>query len=210
VLPALRPEFNIRGVADGGPWSHVLPGCQSVWVIGAGGTALFDAFMTDVALEPTLLEGSDPFDRWCRAQLPETPGGKWVLCDMYTDVPFQRLALAAGLGVDSRLGLLLHPEFGPWWSLRAAWFTTHELPGRARELTSPCEQCSAPCEAACPAGAIAGRWRAEACLQARAACGVCDARGACPEGARHRYSELQRRYHHGAGSDEARKMLQGS
>jgi len=108
---------------------------------------------------------------------------------------FVALARACGLGVTSRLGLLLHRDFGPWWSVRALALTRLELPATGHASAAepgfdPCNGCSAPCESACPGAAIgvAGfdvarcasqRLRSEACAVG------CAARRACPVGGAH-------------------------
>lgn len=46
---------------------------------------------------------------------------------VYAD--FVALAEASGLGAPSRLGLWLHPEFGPWMSIRAITRASHAFQG---------------------------------------------------------------------------------
>ncbi len=104
------------------------------------------------------------------------------------------LGRAAGLGWSSRLGLLLHPERGPWWSLRAAVLTTCQLaPDSPLAGAGPCEGCPAPCLAACPGSAPQeSGFDLEACAKVRRAeepCGVhCAARSGCVVGQAHAYS----------------------
>jgi ubiquinone biosynthesis protein len=111
---------------------------------------------------------------------------RWVRCaDDVPDAPdFRALARAAGLGWASRLGLLLHPTFGPWIGLRAAVFVPERLAATPLSGPSPCADCPAPCVAACPAAAIVDTWDAARCLPwqaARDTChGGCLARSACP------------------------------
>jgi epoxyqueuosine reductase len=193
-----RIGVQLHGVADGSGWAHVLPGCRSVVVVGSGGRALWDAL---VARE---LRGPDPLDALVAEAVLEVgdQGGRWVRCaaDEPEPVDFRRLALAAGLGWPSRLGLVLHPVYGPWFALRAAWFTREVLPptGPLPE-PGPCGGCDAPCRSSCPVrapdpagfaiGACIAHRRSGACATA------CDARRACPVGAAHRYPAEQERYH---------------
>ncbi len=68
---------------------------------------------------------------------------------------FRQLAEQCGLGtVSPVLGHLLHPEYGPWVSLRAA-ILVDGLPFGASPNPDlefePCTRCSRPCVTACPA-----------------------------------------------------------
>jgi epoxyqueuosine reductase QueG len=99
------------------------------------------------------------------------------------------------------LGLLLHPVYGPWFSLRAAIVTSAELPPTAPIADFvPCEGCSAPCAAACPGEAVAvDAFDVAACFQAtriHAACiSRCAARHACVIGREHAFApDVERRF----------------
>lgn len=203
--------LNVWGVADGAPWQHVLPGCRSVLVIGSGGTTLWDGFLRSVAEQPARLELDGPLDARvveAIAAVPADPSRLWIRCaaDDGQHVDFRSLARDAGLGHPSRLGLLLHPTYGPWFALRAACFTTDALPVTGPLVTpTPCEGCAAPCTAACPVGAIGpGGWSFAPCVgfqERDPTChGGCLARAACVVGREHAYGALQHRYHqHTAG-----------
>jgi epoxyqueuosine reductase QueG len=111
------------------------------------------------------------------------------------------LGRAAGLGAASRLGLLLHPEFGPWMSLRAVVLTPLELP-ESGPLTDfdPCGGCAAPCASACRGSAIADdRFDVARCAATRlreAGCrSRCDARRACVIGPEHGYAAAAEAHH---------------
>lgn len=204
-----RIGLNIVGVADGAAYQHILPGCRSVVVYGSGGRALWDAFVDDLRDHPEhLAEEPHPLDefvlRAIRAADPSPPPTRrWVraAADEEVVVDFQRLAVEAGLGWRSLLGLVLHPGFGPWLGLRAACFTTELLP-RTGPLAGagPCVGCPAPCRPACPAGAIGVQgWDLARCAafhQESSRChGTCHSRRACPIGAEHAYSAEQLGYH---------------
>lgn len=186
------------GVADGAPWDAWLPGCRAVVVVGSGGPALWRAA---VARGPR----PDPVDGLVRSVidgLAPDPGRRWVRIagDVAQQPDVRTLAVAAGLGWPSRLGLVLHPEYGPWLGLRAVAFTTDTLPiDGPLSAPAPCGSCAAPCATACPAAALAPSWRADRCLPYRAARPTCDggclARVACPVGAAHAYDEVAHRYH---------------
>jgi hypothetical protein len=189
---------NVWGVADGRPYDHLLPGCRSVLVVGSGGATLWRGAVRRGQLGP------HPIDDWVRDHTPpDHPGRRWIRCadDAEVFVDFRVLAHAAGLGHPGRIGLLLHPTYGPWWGLRAACFTTDALPVTGPLSTpSPCATCTGPCMTACPARAVeetldwaaCGDWQRD-----HDSChGGCLARAACPVGSSHAYGPAQHRYHH--------------
>lgn len=98
-------------------------------------------------------------------------------------LPFQRLAVATGLGALSEGGLVIHPMYGPWLALRAVVVVDGEPVART-PIAKPCT-CEAACaEALARARAAGGDWRAW--LAVRDACTLRD----------HRYSDEQIRYHY--------------
>lgn len=209
--------LDVRGALTGEVWDGcvaapfrreaLLSGAGAVWLLGAG-AGLFAA----AAAGPDG-GGSDPLDRHVartvRATVATLRGAGLRAVPVLGHVPaaggFADLvaaARAAGLGWPSRLGLLLHPVRGPWWSLRAAILTDAALaPGHPRTDASPCTGCHAPCTRVCPGAAPGpGGFDVARCAAVRAAdprCALrCDARRACPVGAAHRYEP----------GDEARLM----
>lgn len=206
--------LNAWGVADGQPYQSVLPGCRSVLVFGSGGPALWQHFVAWLRADPARLSGEQhPLDAFIQRSLeaadpaPET-SRRWVRCaaDETCFVDFRPLARDAGLGWSSRLGLLLHPVYGPWMGLRAACFTTEALPVTgAAPGDGPCAGCAAPCVTVCPAEAVRAEgfdivrcaaWRAPEHEGGRGGCPTsCGARNACPEGAAWRYPDLEQHYH---------------
>lgn len=220
--PPELPGLPLTGVADGAPWQHVLPGCQAV-VVYASGHELWDLLAQRIRTDPDFAQQPDPIDTLVAetiARLPSALGGRWVRCanDASPQLDFRSLAAQAGLGWPSRLGLLLHPERGPWIGLRAAWFTTAALTITGPLSGSgPCRGCAAPCAMACPAAALPpSGWRADRCLphqaQTRDCEGGCLARSACPVGQDAAYTAAQHRYHHHPASrrqvlDELRALV---
>jgi hypothetical protein len=187
----------------------LLPTARSAVVVASGGRALFDAF--SAAPEAALRACSDPLDAYTR-RVVETAagrlgGGALALfaferrSGVYAD--FVALGQAAGLGAPSRLGLLLHPEFGPWMSIRALLLTDTEVAetGPARGF-DPCLGCPAPCVRACHGEAVPVATRqfdVAACRATRASepgCRLrCDARRACVIGPDHAYSPEAEAHH---------------
>jgi len=177
---------------------QLLPGARAVVVLGCGGGAFASAFRRS----PEVARSSDPVDSFalrvveravaalrssgsgCRALFAfQVRGGA------YAD--FVALGRASGMGAPSRLGLLLHPRFGPWLALRALLVTDRPLaPTRGARVFDPCPSCSAPCASACHGAAVAPlRFEVDRCWRTRREdpeCRLrCDARRACPIGAEH-------------------------
>ena len=199
--------LNVVGVADPDEQAAAA-GMRSAVVFGSGGPALWHAFVAAVRREPSLLtEHVHPLDQFVARAIasadPSPVGREWVRCawDAERFVDFRPLAQQAGLGWSSRLGLLLHPEHGPWMGLRAVCFVSSDLP-RSLPLAGagPCGGCSAPCAAACPSGAVqvTQPFDIRPCArhkQQGGCAGSCPSRNACPEGAASRYPELEQAYH---------------
>jgi hypothetical protein len=116
---------------------------------------------------------------------------------------FVKLGQLGGMGVHSLLGVLLHPEYGPWVSLRGAFVTDLEFNEYDTPIPSfdPCPECSKPCISACPASTVSEKaWEWKACMNFRLSNDTCTtnctSRRACPFGKEHQYSEQQLAYHH--------------
>ena len=100
-------------------------------------------------------------------------------------LPFQKLAVAIGLGGMSEGGLVIHPIYGPWFALRAVVVLAGEPVTRA-PIDKPC-RCESGCREALTT-ALAARgpdgWRAW--LAVRDSCNL----------NAHRYPDAQIRYHY--------------
>ena len=142
------------------------PGIRTLVVIGNGGAAFWEAFERHRARQPLAPAQSDPLDAFTRSVVLDALaapgldlGGSPRVAFPFADEPlalsFVHLAECAGLGRRSLLGVLVHPEFGPWMSLRAALLLPFALAApRPADGFDPCPGCVArPCMAACPAGA---------------------------------------------------------
>ncbi len=183
-------------------------GARSAVVFASGGSALWDAFVQAIQADPRVLtEHAHPLDRFIARQLASLDaidsGRCWVRCahDAERFVDFRPLAQSAGLGWPGRLGLLMHPKFGPWMGLRAVCFTEELLPRTpALSAPSPCDGCPAPCASACPTLAVTtdAPFDIRACAahkQDGGCAGSCAARNACPAGRTFRYPMLEQNYH---------------
>ena len=187
-----------RAVPQGWSSQQLLATARSAIVIGAGGRSLSRNHLVrgqgvslDDFVAGTLLRGCERLraDGW--GAIPyaydETRDGQYV--DLIA------LARRAGLGAASRLGLLLHPVYGPWLSLRALVLTERPLPeSPPGAVFSACEGCAAPCTDACPVGApraLPAGFDVGSCGASRALGGACQlhcaARRACIIGPGHAY-----------------------
>jgi len=185
--------------------AQLAPGARGVLIAGHGGRELWPRFCTspEAGLEV------DPLDRYtrrviaaCAARCPaalefalysEKRGGTWL--------PLVALARLAGLGTPGRVGVLLHPRFGPWISLRAVIFSAEPLATPGTLSFDPCGSCPAPCASTCHGAAIgAAGLDAARCHATRtefAECALrCDARLACPVGSEHAYPAEQITHHY--------------
>jgi hypothetical protein len=204
----LEAGFNLTGVLSASRYDSLVPpawrcaellsGARVVVVLGCGGRAFGAAFRSS----PEFALPTDPVDAFsarvveraaaalesagsrCRALFP-SQRREGAFAD------FVALARACGLGAPSRLGLLLHPRFGPWLALRALLMTDRPLVPTAGPLDfDPCPSCSAPCARACRGAAVgASRFEVRRCWRTRLAepdCRLrCEARRACVFGAEH-------------------------
>ena len=180
-----------------------LPGARSAVLVGAAGRALFDA----LGRAPESGLARDPLDHYTRrvVEAAASPlAGRALFAferrgERYAD--FVALGRAAGLGAPSRLGLLLHPEYGPWMSLRALMLLPLTLPETpALDGFDPCRDCPAPCSTACPGEALAAEGfdigRCAATRRRVPGCALkCDARRACVLGGGHRYDDSAEAHH---------------
>jgi len=195
--------------------SSLLPGARGAWVLGAGGRGLFAALQAAPEAGADLAHPLDTFvERVVRGAEEALRAAGFPSVAVFAHrsregafADFVGLAQACGLGWPSRLGLLLHPRYGPWWSLRAALLTrapltsTLPLPG-----PGPCQGCPAPCASACPAEAVSATGsaaparfdvgRCAALRRRHPPCRLrCAARRACVVGGEEAYSEAAEAHH---------------
>jgi hypothetical protein len=188
------------------PWrsAGLAPGARGALVVGNAGRALWERFQASP--ERALVD--DPLDAYTRRALAEAarlaPAPAAIA--FYSDrrdgqyLPLVALARRAGFGSPSRIGVLIHPVYGPWIALRAVLLVGASLESGAPLDFEPCRGCPAPCASACHGGVIAadgvdraGCYRARLTLPACAE--ACDARSACVVGPEHAYSREQIAHH---------------
>jgi epoxyqueuosine reductase len=224
---ALRPHgLPLVGVADGDAAralgaAPVLEGAASVLVVASGGRAFWERLQR----EPDLRGLEHPIDalgqRLIGAALPALPAGARLLSQPEADtLDLRRLAALASVGwVSPVLELLLHPEYGPWLSIRGVVTLPVRLPpttlGGPRGW-DPCGPCARPCLDACPVSAY-GRghpFDVERCARHRLAdepsgpcASRCASRDACVVGPGHRYGDVEMRHRHRAGLPMIRAWL---
>jgi len=208
------PDYDAR-VPPAWRLAEWLPGARSVWVIGSGGPALWSALEASGRAAER-----DPLDAHtaralarCVALLREAGQNARAAfaherrAGAYADLV--ALGHAAGLGAPSRLGLLLHPLYGPWLSLRALLATTLALPASAPLAGfDPCHGCPAPCASACHGRAVSPTGfevaRCAATRRREPRCRLrCDARHACVLGQAHAYEDAAEAHHMRHASPEA-------
>jgi methylmalonic aciduria homocystinuria type C protein len=170
--------FDIVQPFDGAP---VDPARRSGLLVG-NTRALWPIFLAN---KPA---GPDPLDHYVERIIePLVPtGGRVFYAHRQYDgqfLGFQQLAVEAGLGAWSETHLVIHPEYGPWFALRAAIVVPGDPPVTA-QIPRPC-RCEAPCRQALTLAIGSKDWRAWLAV-----------RDACPVGRDHRYSEDQLAYHY--------------
>jgi hypothetical protein len=181
-----------------------VPEARFAVVIGNGGGAFWDTFARSRD-DAVVAHPLDAFTRRVVEAITADVDGIVRIVYPFDAVPtdFRTLAACAGIGSPSRLGLLVHPEYGPWMALRAALLVRDEvvLP-RPADGFDPCPTCtSRACVAACPAGAVGDAgWNVPACVAYRLAAdgrcdGGCHARIACVLGPEHRYPDAALAFH---------------
>jgi hypothetical protein len=181
---------------------------QRLLVLASGGRAIFERFRASA--EADLPNG--PLDAFTRrvveAAAARITHARWRARPLFYYerlgggfADFVALGRACGLGVESRLRILLHPRFGPWLAIRAVLLTDRVIePTPPFRDFAPCEGCPAPCAGACRGSALAqGSLATSLCLETRRrdpACELrCDARRACVVGPEHAYARDAEAHH---------------
>jgi epoxyqueuosine reductase QueG len=196
-------------VASGRPLADRAGDARGIVVVANGGADLWHAFR---AAMPADHGEHDPLDRFTRAAVEDAARDvAGAHCHFPFDpfpaaLDFRALGELAELGRPSLVGVLVHPEFGPWISLRAAILVPDEVVApRPADGFDPCPTCvERPCIAACPVGAVGpGGWDVPRCvahrLAAEANCAAgCTSRLDCVYGRNHRHPPDALAFHQAA------------
>ncbi len=203
----------------------LAPDCGTILVLGTGGCSWWDRFCADEGEPRVPSPNYHPINLWSQSQgrellaLLESQGcqGKIVQPDDKKSINFIQLAESSGLGVVSPvIGLILHPEYGPWVSMRLAILLDGEPFGSCPPSPlleyDPCCACERPCVEACPVEAIDGfgGQRFERCGTHRHLGGClegCDVRRACVEGLSDSYGREEECFRHAYSLFALRRML---
>jgi len=168
------------------PGCGVLAGPQRLGILIGNTRALWPRFV-EAMRDPGLARDPDPLERYSERAIDAAFAGARVYYAhrQYGGayVPFQRVAVATGLGALAPSRLVIHPVHGPWFALRAIVVVDGEPPARV-PIPQPCR-----CEAACATAltvALADPMDWRAWLAVRDACELRAAR----------YSDDQVRYHY--------------
>lgn len=164
------------------------------WLVG-NTRAMWPRFLETWREDSELAWGRDPIDSYVEricARLVDTRclfahrryGDTWL--------PFQRLAVAAGIGTLSPSNLVIHPTYGPWFALRAV-VLTRGTPTTRMLPPAPCD-CAERCtKAFTRARELHSSWRDWLAV-----------RDACSVGKEYRYSDEQIEYHYTKSLDVLR------
>lgn len=196
VADALEPAMP-RSVLDDFP---------STVLLGNAGRTLWDV------LEQKGLAGADPVDDFSISvatdyiELLGMGTRAMIIYPSNYQISLTKLAERAGWSFSTPMGVMIHPEFGPWFAYRAVLLVRPRLEASAPlNASSPCESCAdRPCQSACPSGAVGeiGEFALETCSRYRlldeSPCErKCLSRIACPVGTEYRYGDSQMQYFYG-------------
>jgi len=198
---AISSEDKVPELLNGGA-------AQSLVLFGNTGSSIWSVFSTC----PEMQDGLDnPLDRWSErigddlaAQLG---GAAYYPFGGPPYQPFISWAQKAESLRPSKLGILLHPEYGLWHAYRFAvalpdvLFDTQTNKPQKRHACDTCED--QPCYGACPVEAFANNhYDVDRCVRyldtnPQAVCHHegCMARMSCPEAKQHRYLQPHAAFH---------------
>lgn len=215
VLATLRESgFNLTGGLSREAYDEYAPpawqtsrisaSCKAVLVVGNGGRWLWPRFRAS----PEASLRRNPVDRYTRraferaAAVATHPAGIALYNERREGayLPLVALAQRAGFGTPGRVGVLIHPEFGPWIALRGVLFMGEAIREDPPARFEPCSGCAAPCEPACHGGVVSEMGvDYRACYRTKLLRGECrtrcDARRACVIGREHAYDPDQVVHH---------------
>jgi len=179
----------------------------SIALVGNIGSSYWPVFVQSPEYQDGL---PDPLDRWSRRvaeQVANDIGAKAIYpFEGPPYFPFLQWAKRADLLSQSRMGLMIHPQYGLWHSYRFGLLIADIQVSRrqATATQSPCENCEPqPCLNTCPVGAFSVQgYDVSSCAaylqqtpDARCHREGCLARLACPVGESYQYDSAQHVFH---------------
>ncbi len=200
----VSPESRIPGLC---------PGSTSVILVGFAGHTFWSILKKFLNKNPGF---RDSYEDWIDyytvlrfmeiADLFEKHGLGWRAVFPFGEkslaLDFMKLGELGGTGTKGIIGVLIHPEYGPWISLRGAIISDIEFSRYDSPLSfNPCPECHKPCIPVCPANTVSEKgWDVPACMKFRLreidCTDNCVSRRACPYGKEHQYTREQLGYHH--------------
>jgi hypothetical protein len=184
--------------------SRFLGGARGLVVAASAGPRLWRALLEQIRSGRASWDDPHPYDALVTELLDRADaalaarGVRYCRFEARLHAPlrvnFVALGELVGLGTPGPFGLLIHPEFGPWWALRGAWLVDAEVEPRV-ERQRACEGCAAPC---------VGGWENAGADIVRASA---EARRRCVLGHAWRYDDEQIAYHY--AREETVRRLKG-
>lgn len=188
--------------------ADLYPGYRRAVLLGSGGGRFWERFHRE---EHDTSGERDPLDGYTERRVetllailreddPQAIAA-YPFSHLHQLLPFLGLTQSLPFLQTAPFGVTLDPVHGPWFAWRAAILTAAAYPESVFPEAAPCVSCPAPCESACPAGAVHREgfsWRDCADYRlAEAPCReTCLAREACPVGTASRYPRDEIRYHY--------------
>src|SRR3569623_838752 len=148
--------------------------------------ALWPIFIAARKADAELLASPDPLDLYTERTIARAfPAARaWCAHRRYDGayLPFQRIAVTAGLGALAPTQLVIHPTYGPWFALRALVALDGAPPPPAKPLIY---RCAGECETRLAEALQTDDWHAWLAV-----------RDACCVGHEFRYGDSQLAYHY--------------
>ena len=179
----------------------------SIALVGNIGSSYWPVFIESPEYQDEL---PDALDRWSRRvaeQVANDIGAKAIYpFEGPPYLPFLQWAKRAEALSQSRMGLMIHPQYGLWHSYRFGLLIA-DMPvpaQKACKTQNPCESCELqPCLNTCPVGAFSVQgYDVDSCAvylqqtpDARCHQQGCLARLSCPEGESYQYDSAQHLFH---------------
>ena len=179
---------------------------KSLVLFGNTGSSIWDSFSRSAEY----LDGEqDPMNRWSE-RIGNTMAKEFDGLALFPFGepfrPFLDWAKRSESLNASKLGMIIHPDYGLWHAYRFAIAMTEKISGLADDVSAEdiCSRCvNQPCLNTCPVGVFTeGRYDVENCYRYLAEEGQntcmkngCQARSACPEGLQFRYQTDHARFH---------------